>query len=242
MHRAHSVSLLAVCSILIGCASHLPTMNSVQPVPRPDQIVSFDRLCGENCSACHGANGQDGPAIDLNNAVLQQLLDDATLHRVIRDGVPGTQMPAFGESAGGMLTDAQVDALVAGMRRRWASASLVHPVQMPPYTSTLTGNTARGQQLYQSDCRSCHSGRRQQVTDPTYLALVSEQALRTILIAGRPDLGHPGWLTVGGGRAITDQDVTDLVAYLVSLRVATPGQPYPEQSETGKTAPHTQEK
>lgn len=230
-----AAAVLAGGCLLSGCGSHLLKMNSEQAVVRPDRIVSFDRLYGENCSACHGSSGQGGPAVDLNNPALQQLLDDGALRRAIHDGVAGTLMPAFGESAGGMLTEAQVDALVKGMRARWATAGTVRPAQMPLETTALTGNAAHGQQVYQSDCRSCHSGARQRVTDPTYLALVSDEALRTILIAGRPDVGHPGWQTVANGHAASDQDVTDVVAYLASLRSATPGQPYAEQSQ-GETA------
>ena len=195
-------------------------------------MVSFESLYGKNCSACHGSSGQGGPALDLNNPVLQQLLDDSSLRRAIQDGVAGTLMPAFGESAGGMLTDAQVDALVKGMRARWATAGTMRTAaQMPPETTTLIGNASHGEQLYQMDCRSCHGGARQQVTDPTYLALVSDPALRTILIAGRPDLGHPDWQTVAQGHAASDQDVTDVVAYLASLRSMTPGQPYAAQPQ-----------
>ena len=225
-----AASLAAGC-LLSGCGSHLPRMNSEQPVTRPDQLVSFEPLYAQNCSACHGSSGQGGPALDLNNPVLQQLLDDGSLRRSIQDGVAGTLMPAFGESAGGMLTDAQVDALVKVMRARWATQGTVRPVQMPPETTALIGNASHGEQIYQVDCRSCHSGARQRVTDPTYLALVSDQALRAILIAGRPDIGHPGWQTVAQGHAVSDQEVTDVVAYLASRRSMTPGQPYAAQPQ-----------
>jgi cytochrome c oxidase cbb3-type subunit III len=62
------------------------------------------------------------------------------------------------------------------------------------------------------------------------LSLVSDQSLRTIVIAGRPDLGHPDWRQVRHGQPLTDQDVSDVIAYLHSLRSDTPGQPYPEIS------------
>ena len=38
----------------------------------------------------------------------------------------------------------------------------------------------------------------------TFLALVSDQNLRTTVIAGRPDLGHPDWQHCVPGRAMTD--------------------------------------
>jgi len=64
------------------------------------------------------------------------------------------------------------------------------------------------------------------IVDDSYLALVSDQGLRTLVIAGRPDLRHPDWRGYVPGRAMTSQEVTDLVAWLVSKRAANPGQPY----------------
>jgi hypothetical protein len=65
--------------------------------------------------------------------------------------------------------------------------------------------------------------------DPAYLAMISDQAIRSILIAGLPELGMPDWrsdLTGPGAHPLSEQDITDTVAWLVSHRTATPGQPY----------------
>ncbi len=67
------------------------------------------------------------------------------------------------------------------------------------------------------------------ITDGSYLALISDQALRAIIIAGRPDLGHPDWRNALPGHPMSDQDVTDVVAWMASQRQQTPGQPYPSQ-------------
>jgi mono/diheme cytochrome c family protein len=143
--------------------------------------------------------------------------------------MPGTQMPAFGESAGGFLTSQQVDVLVAGMRARWGPKE--HSVaDMPPYSSNAVGNVEHGLEIFRVSCTSCHQQGQQKITDATYLALVSDQSLRTIVIAGRPDLGHPDWKQVRPGQPLTDQDVSNVIAYLHSLRSDTPGQPYPEKS------------
>ncbi len=67
------------------------------------------------------------------------------------------------------------------------------------------------------------------IIDPAYLALVSDQGLRSTIIAGQPEQGMPDWrsdLTGTGARAMTDQEVTDTVAWMTSHRIATPGQPY----------------
>ena len=136
-------------------------------------------------------------------------------------------MPAFGESAGGFLTPQQVDTLVGGMRLRWARANQkVH--DMPTYSSSMIGTAEQGHQIFQESCSYCHQQGQQKITDTSYLALVSDQTLRTIVIAGRPDLGQPDYKQIRFGQPLTDQDVSDIVAYLHSLRSDTPGQPYPE--------------
>ena len=63
--------------------------------------------------------------------------------------------------------------------------------------------------------------------DGSYLHLVSDQGLRTTVIAGRPDIGQPDWRSAVPGRALSGDEVTDVVAWLASQRTDTPGQPYP---------------
>jgi cytochrome c oxidase cbb3-type subunit 3 len=213
----------------LGCRRRIGPPNDHEELLRPENVVSFDRLYGQNCSACHGENGSGGPALDLANPNYQALVDDASLKRWITSGMPGTQMPAFGESAGGFLTPQQVDMLVAGMRVRWNHIGH-KAADMPSYSSNSAGNVAHGQEVFQTSCSSCHQQGPQKITDPSYLALVSDQSLHTIVIAGRPDLGHPDWEQVRPDEPLKNEDVSDVVAFLHSLRSDTPGQPYPETS------------
>jgi cytochrome c oxidase cbb3-type subunit 3 len=199
-------------------------------------VTDFSQLYTQNCSACHGADGQHGAAIALANPVYQAIVDEGTLRDVITNGEPGTLMPAFAQSAGGMLTDEQVNALVSGMRSRWYRADALQGADVPPFKTTKQGDSAHGQQVFTADCARCHTtGVQQQnkksssITDGSYLALISDQSLRAIIIAGRPDLGHPDWRNVQPGHPMSDQDVTDVVAWMASQRQKTPGQPYPTQ-------------
>jgi cytochrome c oxidase cbb3-type subunit 3 len=212
-----------------GCHQRIGPPNDEEELMRPEEVVSFDRLYKQNCSACHGENGSGGPALDLANPNYLALVDDESLRQWITSGMPGTQMPAFGASAGGFLTPQQVDVLVSGMRSRWARAGR-NLTDMPPYASNAAGKADHGHQVFQVSCSSCHQTEKQTVTDTSYLALVSDQSLRTIIIAGRPDLGNPDWKQVRPSQPLTDQDVSDIVAYLHSLRSDTPGQPYPGAS------------
>ena len=220
---------LALLVGTLGCERKIGPPNDQEELMRPENVASFDRLYKQNCSACHGESGSGGAAFDLANPKYQAVVDDASLKRWITSGMPGTQMPAFGESAGGFLTSQQVDMLVAGMRARWNHKDQ-NAADMPPYSSNAVGNVEHGQDIFRVSCSSCHQQGQQKITDASYLAIISDQSLRSIVIAGRPDLGHPDWKQVRPGQPLTDQDVSDVVAYLHSLRSDTPGQPYPETS------------
>ncbi|GGH08112.1 c-type cytochrome [Silvibacterium dinghuense] len=232
---ARTIPALAVSALLAfaaGC-DQAPGAKRVEIVERPDSITNFHTLYTQNCQGCHGPSGQNGAAYSIGNPAYAHWVDEATLRKVIASGEPGTQMPAFAQSSGGMLTDAQVDALVKGVKGEFGAGSDSGPSL--PYTSTATGDAASGQKLYESTCVKCHQGTKTP-TDPTYLALVNDQTLRTILVAGRPDLGMPDATGMAHGKQVAgyplnDQQVADVIAYLNSLRVKTPGQPYPSPQQ-----------
>jgi mono/diheme cytochrome c family protein len=213
--------LLVFAVLLAGCA-HAPG-NSPNPALRPTADDGFTTLYSQNCAACHGPNGQNGPSIDLANPEYQALIDDGTLRKWISGGMPGTEMPAFAQSAGGMLTDSQIGALIAGMRKHWQRPNAFNGATPPPYAQSQSGDPRRGEQTYNARCVGCHAtSLQQQVTSPTYLALIGDQALRSIIIAGRPDIDQPDWRHDGPGSnassPLSAPDVTDIVTYLASLR------------------------
>ena len=220
--------LLLAC---LGCGSHSDAPGREAAVPRPESELRFEVLYKQNCAGCHGADGKNGAAMDLANPEYQSLVDDLSLTRWISNGMPQTQMPAFAISAGGFLTDKQIDVLVSGMRKRWAKPVAAAQLERPSYAEPGTGDATRGGELFQTACISCHKASKQEITSPDYLALVSDQALRSIIVAGRPDIGQPDWRHDKPGMPLSEQDVSDIVHYLASLRTATPGQPYPEHRE-----------
>jgi len=221
--RVPASALLACAAALAAGCSHAPGYPP-DPIPRPTAVTDFGILYSQNCAACHGTNGQSGPAIDLANPEYQALVDDATLRKWISGGMPGTEMAAFAQSAGGMLTERQVNALIAGMRQQWSRANVFTGAAPPPYAQAQAGDAHRGELAYQARCVSCHEPSRQQITSQFYLALIADQALRTIIIAGRPDIGQPDWRHDGpGAKAATPlsaQEVDDIVTYLASIRNA----------------------
>ena len=244
-HLCRFAPLAAI--FLAGCGAPHGQPRSGSEVLAPNEVLEFSPLYSENCAGCHGPEGKGGAAIALASPVYLAIADDASIRKVIAQGVPGTAMPAFVQSSGGMLTDAQIDALTKGIRSRWSQTGILDAASVPPYKTKLTGDTQRGESAYKSFCEACHGpgGRGGQkasaISNDSFLALVSDQSLRTIVIAGRPELGAPDWRGNVPGRPMSDQEITDVVAWLASHRVSNPGQPYsasrntqPQESENAK--------
>jgi cytochrome c oxidase cbb3-type subunit III len=239
MLQYSNTPLLVALVILIlaaGC-DQLPGKPKPEERWRPaTEVTDFSQLYALNCSGCHGADGRLGAARPLNDPLYLALVSAATLRAMIAQGVPGTAAPALAQQVGGPLTDKQIDILVEGMRSRWGKAENSNNVAFPPYSlqdagakGSDPGDSQRGAVVYQTYCAQCHgkdgSGgpKGGAVINPAYLALVSDQALRTAVIVGRSDLGMPDWRGNVPGRALSPQEISDVVAWLASHRQAGEG-------------------
>jgi cytochrome c oxidase cbb3-type subunit 3/ubiquinol-cytochrome c reductase cytochrome c subunit len=209
---------------------------------RPEEVLAFPTLYKQNCAACHGENGRNGAAISLANPVYVALAGETRLRDLIANGVSGKLMPPFAKSAGGVLSDDQVTSLARGIVKEWGNTDAIAGQNPPPYLASLPGDVEHGRVAYGVFCARCHgatgeggpadgnpnskNARLGSIVDPSYLSLISNQNLRSITIAGRPDEGMPDWRT-DATEPLTDQQTTDILAWLASKRVANPGQPYP---------------
>jgi cytochrome c oxidase cbb3-type subunit III len=195
------------------------------PVPPSSQdITDFAVLYGENCAGCHGAEGRDGAGRILNDPLYLAIVPRDELQRTIENGRLGTPMPAFARSNGGPLVPKQVTALVDEIEQNWAKPQKFQGAVLPPYAAPAgeQGDPANGKKLYARDCFMCHGQPTiGPVNDPSYLELSTDQLLRTSIIVGRPDLGMPDYRNLKMGHALSNQDIADLVAYLVSMRPTT---------------------
>jgi cytochrome c oxidase cbb3-type subunit III len=234
---AQMMLVLAVGSLLLaGCDSAPGRPLKGSETAAPDEILDFNTLFSENCAGCHGANGRGGAAIALADPVYLAIVDQETLRKVITNGIKGTSMAAFGQSAGGMLTSKQIDVLAQQIFSRWSKPGILAGTTPPSYAAKAAGDVARGALTYQTYCASCHGAEGQggekgsSITDGSFLALLTDQELRTMVIVGRPDRNAPDWRNDLPGKPMSDQEITDVVAWLASHRVNAPGQPYPSSS------------
>jgi cytochrome c oxidase cbb3-type subunit III len=215
-----AIVLAASLAVTTACGTRNPA--DVQVIP-PNRIMDFSFLYARNCSGCHGPNGTGGGAIGLSDPVYLAIADDATLRRVTAAGVAGTSMPAFAQHSSGLLTDDQIDVIIHGIRARWAKPDVLRDANVPPYTAQDSGDPKRGAEVYGTYCAPCHGadghgGKASSIVDPAYLALVSDQGLRTTVIVGRPELGAPDWRGDVSGKAMSADEISDVVSWLAAQR------------------------
>ncbi len=104
------------------------------------------RLFEANCAPCHGPRGDGGKAADLTAPRLRHAPDDEALFRVIRFGIPGTEMPLTRH-----LTDSDIADVIA----------YIHALRAAAPAAPVRGDPGRGERLYRTkgNCGQCHTVR-----------------------------------------------------------------------------------
>lgn len=137
----------------------------------------------ENCSPCHGNQGQGVDAPNLRNNQYIQTSGDQEVYGTIANGRSGTKMPAWLQVNGGPLTDADISSVVAYLHTLQGVEAIPSPTPEPteapqtlqptPETSeaevarpsnpggpgeaaTMTGDASRGQGIFGVNCAKCH--------------------------------------------------------------------------------------
>jgi cbb3-type cytochrome c oxidase subunit III len=176
------------------------------------------RVYNEQCTSCHGAQGEGGVGPALNDRTVLKNTLDAVFFSVIRSGVPGTEMPAWSVDFGGPLTDEDIRDAVAYIRAWEPNAPEILPEIFEP-------NAAIGALLFESTCALCHgsNGMGGMVTmdgepipainDLQRLASLNDDWYRGTIRNGRPAKGMPTWGTV-----LSPEQIEHVVALIGSWR------------------------
>ena len=181
--RACLVVVLAVLPTLLhGQTKPLSTAN-------PGEIAAGKRIFDAQCAWCHGTEGAGGMGPGLQSPMLRHAKGDPDLVTIVRNGIPGTQMPSFAIA----LTDGMAWKTAAYVR------SLGRAARQP-----LSGNAERGAAVYEAKgCQTCHViGGRGGVLGPdltTIGAVRGPSYLRQAIV--EPEAEHPpGYLVVRAAR------------------------------------------
>lgn len=89
--------------------------NSTIPLASPEVLAQGQVVYESTCAACHGANGEGDIGSPLNGSAHAWHHVDSQLRLIIRDGIPGTEMPPHGEH----LTSDEIDAVISYIKAWW---------------------------------------------------------------------------------------------------------------------------
>jgi len=120
---------------------HLPALLLITLSPAVERAggSTGERIYNTHCAPCHGIGGAGGRGPALTR--LQRAGDDASLAELIRDGIPGTEMPR-----GWMLSEREL----ADVTRYVRSLGTVAAAAVP-------GDPSRGAELFRAQgCAGCH--------------------------------------------------------------------------------------
>ncbi len=188
------------------------------------QPLSGEQIYQQYCLACHG-EGSYGRwdttfrrfVPGIRGASLQATADRAYLEAQITNGRPGTQMPAWGKQAGGLLPEeinAVLDYLQPSESRR-AETALAKPSLIPP-----RGDAARGGALYAAYCSGCHGmaghgGIAPEIANPVFQKAASDEFIVATIRNGRRNTAMASFQPqVPGAAGFSDSQLGDLLAFL----------------------------
>ena len=190
--------------------------RALHPTP-----LTGEQVYQQYCTACHGNGtysrwdkkfGRFVPAI--RGATLISTATREYLQTNIERGRPGTQMPAWGPHAGGLLPE-EISAVIDYLRE---SAS------PPPVAAILSphGDDARGLSLFLRNCAGCHGmngrgGFAPEIGNPVFQAAASDKFILHTIRYGRVGTPMPAFQR-SEAPAFSDQDLADILAYLRTLR------------------------
>jgi len=161
----------------------MPVSNSASlPETQPDAAALGAPIYLENCSPCHGVQGEGVDAPALRNNQFIQTGDPQEIYDTVANGRPDTEMPAWLQANGGALTADQITSAIAYV------GTLQHVSRMTPQppeetgseeaqptpggptpgparpsiegdvgaAASLTGDAASGQRIFGLYCAACH--------------------------------------------------------------------------------------
>ena len=129
-------------AVFMATARPLGAQTNPADLPKdPASIADGRRLFVTHCAACHGPNGEGQKGPTLAQPTLPRAGDDASLLRILQEGIAGTEMPPA------RLEPREILEVAAFVRSLGA-----HPA------GPVTGNAAQGAQIYaKAGCAQCHA-------------------------------------------------------------------------------------
>jgi mono/diheme cytochrome c family protein len=191
------------------------------------QPLTGPQVYQQYCLACHG-EGSYGRwdktfkrfVPGIRGVSLQATADRAYLEAQVINGRPGTQMPAWGKQAGGLLPEEVIAVLdfIQPPESRRAQGSTIKIATIPP-----RGDASRGEALFSAYCSGCHGvaghgGIAPEIANPVFQKAASDEFIITTIRSGRRNTAMASFQPqVPGASGFSDSQLGDLLAFIRTL-------------------------
>jgi cbb3-type cytochrome c oxidase subunit III len=199
--------------------------------------LTGEQVYRQYCTACHGNGAYTRWDKKFNRFIPAirgvSLISTATreyFQNNIEQGRPGTQMPAWGAHAGGLLPE-EITGVIEYIR---AGA---------PPTPTMTaltqhGDASNGLSLFLRNCAGCHGmngrgGMAPEIGNPVFQQAATDEFILRTIRNGRIETAMPAFQP-NEAPAFSDQDIADVLAYLRTL-----GEPRGQKAKAQKATSGT---
>ena len=159
MKRFWSIPVaLTFCAALLACCTESLSAQEVpvskENVLKQENVVRGQKLFGQNCAACHGANatGGMGPNLTMSSLVRHDV-GGVDIGKVIHEGRMDKGMPAFTQ-----ITDAQASDIAAFLHARIDAFTRASALGASAFAGSLNvGDANAGKAVFAAKCATCHS-------------------------------------------------------------------------------------
>lgn len=137
--------MLPAVFLLLAQITDYGSLPRTNPHQAPADVTRGQRTFMGQCAGCHGPRGEGAKGPPLNRGSFEHAQTDFELFRVIRAGIPGTEMPS-----GVQVSDKEI----------WQTVAYLRSFAAPP-DKNVPGNAAAGEALYagKGGCTGCHLNR-----------------------------------------------------------------------------------
>jgi mono/diheme cytochrome c family protein len=221
LHKLTTSFVLTLTFAMLAITGVLAQESSEQ-----EMLQQGAQLYEENCLACHGENGEGRVGATLSKD-WPSIRPDLAVENTIRNGVPGSVMPAWSVENGGPLEEKEIDAIVLYILS-WETGGLqlLTPMPNPTMRPLITpvpqvqGDPNNGALLYDQNCAMCHGidgeGRVGATLDRVWISIRPDLTVENTIKNGVPGSVMPAWSVEKGG-PLTEAQIDDIVAFILTL-------------------------
>ncbi len=143
MPKLRTPVLLVCLALFLGTSTARAQQAVENPFTSTEDVSAGMKTFRSHCTICHGRSGLGDRGPNLTLGSFRYAIDDASMFRVVRRGIPNSDMPGLYNSD----------------RNIWQIVAYVRTLAQGQNSESLSGDPINGEHIFytQEDCAQCHT-------------------------------------------------------------------------------------